>query len=437
MRALVMKEPYWDNGGRRLLRELTFLYLHRQGPGPNALSIAQLGRLLQETSKPLSRSRDSRSQPTEETARARYQRLRHFLFNLTDQPHSDDLLGQLFQLVVPWFDEARRHGELEDCGYIAEVQSRGWFDYFSAGRPPGTNAKESVYEAAAKKAAQVADMLAIGFGITSRDYSDASEHLTGKKRCEGSDPVARDQVGFLTYRYSTLPGNIIRTFTVVTPMSARFPFCWFQSFYRYGKSKLSRDSSGIVVKMGNAIYMFGILPPRDGVELMILPSAAAEAELLSGLVATANNEGTPLMGRVVLVRSGATRLQSLRANEQPGVLEYPIEQRQRLSKEVLWRIRNHVLFEIGQEIVWHGPNGDENITAHRMKGLVARLCKSAFSVTNGAFNPADHIHYPFNQALTTYNPAEQRPQPVDPGRTVLEGDGRRVRKGKKRKTTRR
>lgn len=250
-------------------------------------------------------------------------------------------------------------------------------------------------------------MLAIGFDIAPRDYAEASEFLTGQRRCAGPTPSETDKTGFLTYRYSTTPGNIIRTFTLVTPMSTEYPFCWFQNFYRYPERQLIRDCSGVVVKLGNAIYMLGMLPPHEGFKLLVLPCSAGQAGRLSGLIATANNGGTPLMARVGLERVEATRLQMLVPEQMPGILQYPVAKGARPDDEILWRIRNHIKFEVGGDIVLHAKSGREKITAARMKDIVEKRCRGMFTLGKVPFNPADHIHYPFNQALTLYSGDER------------------------------
>jgi hypothetical protein len=399
--------PYWDNGGRRLLRELTYLYLHRPGPGGTSPTITHLANLL---GPPETRRKaEDDASPKD---RARYQRLRNFLFNLTDAPHSV-LMNELFAIVVPWFAKQCRSGEFAKCGYLPQVESRGWFAYIKH-QPAASKATIDAFTAAADTAAELADMLAIGFDITVRDYEEASAHLTGHKRCSSGDPNAADQVGFVTYRYSSAPGNIIRTFTSVTPVSSRYPFCWFQNFYRYPERELVRDSSGVVVKLGNAIYMLGLLPPHDGIKLIILPYAAGTANLLSGLIATANNDGAPLMSRAVLRRAAASQPDQLSPNQQPGILRYPIPKSQVPPDDVLRRIRNHISFEIGNEIIWRGPKGFESVTADRMNEIVGKLCRGKFKLKGKAFNPAQHIHYPFNQALLMYDAEERKALSTDP-----------------------
>lgn len=344
-------------------------------------------------------------QAAEDGTRAgtRLRRLRNFLFNVTDQPHSDELLNEVFDLVVPWLDRERRvpKSELADTGYVGQIESRGWFDYFP--KPEGAAAAPADPDgAAAAMAGELAGALTLGFDIALRDFSDAALQLTGRKRCANAEPALTDKAGFVTYRYSTAAGNIIRTFTVVTPPSANFPFCWFRNFYRYGDRRLERDCSGIAVRMGHVIVLLGILPPRDGIKLMLLPTSAGQAGLLSGLIATADNAGAPLMARVALERVDATKLEDLPAQSRPGVLRYGSSASKRIGGEIVQRIRNHIAFEAGTEIVWHTPQGDVPVPAWQMSKEVERMCSGTFSRGGKPFNPAAHAHYPFNQALTMF-----------------------------------
>lgn len=332
--------PYWDNGGRRLLRELTYIYLHRPGPGAQPITISQLASRLDVISQP---SPIQQQDTPRGRTRARYQRLRHFLFNLTDAPHSDELMNRLFSLVVPWFHSQTRAGELAECSYLAQVQARRWFDYIPTTKArTDRNHPGSAAASAARFAAEIADMFAIGFDIGARDYEEATEQLTGLRRCRGPEPEQSDQVGFLTYRCSTTPGSIIRSFIRVTPVSSLYPFSWYESFYRYPERQLERDVGGIVVKLGNAIHLLGVVPPHDGVELAIIPCAAGEADLRSGLIASANNGGAPLMSRFVMQRVAARAPDQLKPRERMGILDHPIPANRLPSQEVLWRIRNHI-----------------------------------------------------------------------------------------------
>jgi hypothetical protein len=411
MMPVKVAAPYWDNGGRRLLRELTVLYMLRQGSGGVPLSPTALDALLWASAGSGSAKGRTRPREAEGTrSRAQYQQLRRFLFNQTGESQSDLLMDQLFQLVVPWFFHASRDGEMANCGYLAQAESRGWFRFVKTSKIGVRKTKLDEYAIAAGKAADIADVFALGFNISMRDYEEAGEYLTGRKRCRESEPSESDIAAFVTYRYSSSPGNVVRTFTVVTPPSSRYPFCWFQNFYRYSDRQLSRDCSGIAVKLGSAVYLFGTLPPHDGIKLIVLPYAAGKAQILSGLITTCNNNGAPLMSRVVLERSAVSRIEQLKKNEKPDILSYPIPKHLQPSREVLWRIRNHVKFEIGNEIEWRSSDGIERVTAQKMIDSVGKLCDGQFTLGDEPFNPADHIHYPFNQALLLYSAEERRSQ---------------------------
>ena len=396
--------PYWDAGGLRLLRELTFLFLHRRGRGVAPLAISGLVRALSGVDP------EAHSGRLTATERAREASLRRFLFNMTKQQkvHSRRLLDELFHLIVPWFAKEIEKSEMRKNGFIDQVRSRGWFELAAQRKARATGLGSRGMRRVLDEAGHVADMLALGFGVTDRDFAEASEHLTGREACAAPEPSPHDQVGFVTYRYSASAGNIIRTFTVVTPPSAAYPFCWFQNFYRYQDRKVARDSHGVVVRLGGNNWFLGILPPRDGIKVMIFPSAPGDAGLYSGLVASANNEGAPLMSRVVLERSSYSTVEQLPVDLMPSLLSFPLSEAERPRKEILERMRNHIEFRLGAEITHHSSSGDKMITATEMKKIVAEMCQGCFSLYGRSFNPAEHFHYPFNQALKFFSIEEIR-----------------------------
>jgi hypothetical protein len=95
-------------------------------------------------------------------------------------------------------------------------------------------------------------------------------------------------------------------------------------------------------------------------------------------------------------------------------MEYSSTRRGTLDDEIWWRIRNHITFKLGKEIEWHRAGKMETITAHRMKGLVEGALQGRFRLFGEGFNPADHYHYPFNQALMSFDTSEQVKQIIEP-----------------------
>lgn len=391
--------PVWEAGGVRLLREITYLFMHRRGKGHAPLSISELGKLLDEQAS------GAASRKGKVRGRAREARLRYFLFGLTEKPHSSELFSRIFHLVVPWFKLATQRGELRQCRYKTQVESRNWYAYLDEAPTPVEVSYDSE-GAGYNSAAQIADMLALGFDITDREFAEAAEVLTGRRDFVEGDATETDARGFVTFRYSTTAGNIIRSFLQVSPLTRRFPFCRYQHFYRYKDRDLERDTCGVAVRLGRAIYLIGMLPPREGFEVMVLPMHSGSASLLSGLVLTANNVGEALVSRVAMEKSSSV-FANVEAASAPALLRYPIRKKDMPSREVLLRIRNHIDFEVGDEIQYQGKQGVEMISARRMTELVKVACDGLFRLGGVDFNPADHFHYPFNHALTPYDSGER------------------------------
>jgi hypothetical protein len=393
-----MAATRWDDEGKRVLRELGFLYLFKAKPGPGAMTFAELARRVDDVRPP--EKRHSKSG-------ASYQGLRRFLFNQVRSPHSPELLDGLLRVVVTWLRDHQDDKELKQSPYLPLVERLGWLALVgkrTTKRKPAKAHEEE--DRIVESVAVLAEMLTTASGIDEHHFEDAAEKLVGRRRCSGEAATHEDKAGFLTYRYGATPGNLVRSFTVVAPPSERQRFCWFENFYRNKGTGYSRDCAGVAVQLRDGIYMLGLLGPRDGFKLMVLPSANASATILCGLVATSSGEGDPLMARVVLQRTNVTSLSKLPAELKPDAIAYPRSLTVLANEELKWRLRNHIAFEIGTEI--RTGRNRRSMTAGQMKAEVGELCEGRFFLNGEVFNPADHIHYPFNQSLMCYHPVERR-----------------------------
>ena len=386
----------WDEERSRALRELAYYFLYKSHKGDGGLTLTELTRELGFIQKP---ARNAKGPP--EVDRAAYAALRRYLFGHTRAIRNEAILEKLASTVIAWLkkEQGKKRGEAAGSHFVQLAESQAWFD-INVARRSGADATEA---RDASRAEVVADMMRNAFEASEQQFMRAAELLTGSGRCAGEVPAASDRKGFLMYRYATDTGNVVRTFTLVTPPSKRYPFCWFQNYYSYERMDFTRECCGVVVDLNNTIYMFGPLGRGDGVKMIVLRNVARKASIYSGLISTLSDTGVPLMSRVVLERTPATSLRAL-GKLKPTVLEYPASEIK--NAQIRRRLRNHIQFKIGTEILDKEKN--EYITADQMRVMVGDQYRSRLSLDGKPFNPADHIHYPFNQALMCFDPTTEK-----------------------------
>jgi hypothetical protein len=380
-----------DPDNTRFLRELTNFYLYRSKRSVKG------GRQILELAKELAAvavsMRELGADSIGEQGRL-YQSLRRFMFFETRAVREYHMLDSLFKVVMSWLSEHRNDGEIARSQFVYQAQKRGWFDRSRQGKvdSSGTQTDSSDFASAA------VDMFKIFFGTSDRDFENAARVLTGRLRCSGEDPKPEDRQGFITYRYSSRPGDIVRTFTVVTPPSDRYPYCYFKNFYSDDEGG-TKVSDGVAVRLENATYLLGRINQGEAIKLFVLPSVAQSSSLLMGLLCTVSADGQPLMSRVVLERS---KYSDSRASPEvrPCVISSSRAERD-VSAKIRHRLRNYIEFDIDRKI--YSIDQKSLISTSMMVELVGRMCEGKFKLGNISFNPASHDFYPFNQALLTYN----------------------------------
>jgi hypothetical protein len=382
-----MPEILWsDEDNLRTLREATFIYLYRTATHEGGAPLSDLAR------------RVSSGAGTGTIDQNTYQALRRFMFAETRGVRQGRLLEGLFQIVIRWFYENRNKGDVGRSHIVYSLQRRGWFSPFEA----SSRAKpdQSALPQVAEFAFSAVEMFSIFFGTSERDFEQAAKFLTGRARCAGLSPSDADRQGFVTYRYSAIPGRVVKTFTVVTPPSERMPYCTFRNFYQHQDIGLSKESIGVVVRLERGLYMLGRINDGEAIKLVVLPNAVQKSRFLNGLVVTTSDSGAPLVSRIVLERT------EKKHSDEIGPEVMPFERAMKvLDPRILRWLRNYTEFEMDKTIV--STDDNEPISVHRLVELVGRYCSGKFELNREPFNPADHRHYPFNQALLTYDPRER------------------------------
>jgi hypothetical protein len=243
------------------------------------------------------------------------------------------------------------------------------------------------------------------FQIDARAASRAAGlQLTGHETCRGDQPTSAELQGFETYRYSVLPGRVVRTFTLFTPPCGSWPFCSFENIYKNEQGRSAKHSSGIALKLEHGIYCIGRFhgakdKKTPGLKIIALPNQVWTDPILHGFIVTRDEGARLLVARTALKRSDAKALEE----GKPTVIPFE-EVSSTVDEDVVKRIRNTVGFEIGRLLYCNETH--RHIDADHMVEYVAELCQSRFTLDERPFNPASHSFYPFNQALVPYSGGE-------------------------------
>lgn len=392
----------WDDYENiRFLRELANFYLYKKGGNgglPLSLVAADLERRMASSGSKQRRGSSSNIR-REKERHAVYQRLRRYMFYETITVRDPRLLNALFEEVMEWLVANDEEGEVSRSHFISLARSRGWFDRL------GMKTRRSEHrptDEIDESAAAAADMFRVFFGTSHREFENAAMGLTGRTRCDDPEPGPNDSQGFITYRFSSRPGDIVKTFTLVTPPSEKHPYCSFQNFY-HSDDGVTKESRGVALRLDRATYMLGRINRGEAIKLFILPSVTAAAKLICGLVATISDSGTPLVSRVVMERT-LHKSPNASPEVRPTIVPHN-EVGGRVDPRIVRRLRNYTEFEMGREI--YSTTLKEHISTPIMVEMVSKLCDKQFTLQGASFNPASHEHYPFNQALLSFDVREK------------------------------
>jgi hypothetical protein len=394
--------PNWQNPAElRLLREVTFYYMLCNSDG-QGMNVAELLKSLrphfpEDIRQELDTSLESGKKPAGYDALDRFLHFEH----LHPRPGRNTLHDALFRHVVGWMFEHQADRKVRKSKFLVEIKDRApdWFP--ALGQTPEVADVRPAGDFDYELLPLFEEFFKIDASAASRA---AALQLTGLEKCRGNEPTTTERQGFETYRYSVLPGRVVKTFTLFTPPSGGWPFCSFENVYKSEQGRNVKHSSGIALKLEHGIYCIGRLHDANdkttpGLKIIALPSQVWTGSILHGFIVTRDEDARLLVARTALQRSDAKTLEE----GEPTVI--PFENvSSTVDEDVLKRIRNTIGFEVGRLI--YSNETQRHIDAKHMVELVAQLCHSRFTVSDRPFNPASHSFYPFNQALVPYSGGE-------------------------------
>jgi hypothetical protein len=213
--------------------------------------------------------------------------------------------------------------------------------------------------------------------------------------CKVDEATGRRQRQYWCYRYHSHPGWVVKSKLILKEPPADRLFPEFQCEFTHGGGA-RRQTAGWVLAMGRAVYFFGQIGDGAGLKMIAVPTFDdPEHKAYPGLILAMDEDGTPIAGRCVLVRtdddpsSGGGQILDERSSDDEG-LNYRAQ------------FQNRMKFTLDSEILFEGDPIDQGAMVH----MVRNLLKGKFTYKDGRpFNPADTIHYTFNVALRKYDAA--------------------------------
>lgn len=205
---------------------------------------------------------------------------------------------------------------------------------------------------------------------------------------DNNNPYSR----YLTYRYSTRPGVIQKSLTVIKNTNHDFPFLTFKNFFEYRGRR--RESSGILLPFGTHVAFIGSVDGGSAFKAMVLKRCQSPQNYHTGLLITSDPGGNPVAARFSML---GTNMNSHREIEK---FELNIEEAKNEDERITGDIRNKIPFLLDKKLL----NNGKLITQHSMVGLVDRIMSSntKYNIVDEAgasFNPASDDNYTFNSAL--------------------------------------
>ncbi len=247
------------------------------------------------------------------------------------------------------------------------------------------------------------------FGLSPRSYLKASRLCTGVSGLVDDEDRSAKSSFYSAYRYSSNVGQVVRSSICFRPATHSDPVCRFSNHLKLPDQSL-RKVDGVIALLGETLYAIGNRRDVAGLKFMALTAPGQSApNQFYGL--TLSKLNLAIAARLVLIKEDTQLLESDIYTLDSTHANFRDNKAFRTRVEPY--IRNHSEFKLSTKIqVREGPNRDwEDIDQRDMVSEVGRMSRDIFRVQSDIdptvfkrFNPADHKHYPFNQAITIRNP---------------------------------
>jgi len=197
---------------------------------------------------------------------------------------------------------------------------------------------------------------------------------------------------FITYRFSSAPGKIQKSLTIITKRKIGAPVTFTNAYKSDGGDRITR---GIVMPFGSQIVFAGNVD-GDAIKVMVMRKFRQPRDRYFGILITNEADGEIVSGRFSMIETEYTNHKEI-GKYLVTTDEIPSE-----HMDLVERIRNRVDFCL--EKTYYDKN-DEEIDEKDILSNTATLLreeKDIYYIENGQkkfYNPADRDSFTFNSAL--------------------------------------
>ncbi|WP_339713121.1 hypothetical protein [uncultured Sneathiella sp.] len=252
--------------------------------------------------------------------------------------------------------------------------------------------------------------------LASGPVEKATERFFGSAVLIGTQSENAEELFFETYRFSSTPGIIAKSFTVISPPNQKSRMTIFLNFFKTDDDKNPiRKTIGMALGLESGTYIFG--PSMDGkaFKTLVLNSVETNKPSISGGVITTDGDDTPVMGKMLLERiNNVTDSRQLGNKGRLEIGNYGYEEiKEELGAKKLNQLRNILDMTLEGQLMEVSSDGSDpkKINQATMVERTQEILnqglgeKDRFLVSEGEgktskpFNPASTEHYTFNSSI--------------------------------------
>jgi len=229
------------------------------------------------------------------------------------------------------------------------------------------------------------DLISVFLGVDNKLFADIESKLF-----IDSD---ESNIYFDSYRFSSTPGYVKKSFTVLHRPTEIIPLVRFANFIEH-KGRI-REARGVVVPFRNQLALIGHADKGKGIKLVVIEDTEGPQNEYHGLLNTIEPDGTPVAARILFSKSPHMN------HTDAGAREYKVTELSKLEIEKIESIRNRMWFTIEKELYSEkGEVLEQRDIVHMIDRYLHDGKKYKIVDKDGKpFNPAHHDYYTFNSAL--------------------------------------
>lgn len=274
------------------------------------------------------------------------------------------------------------------------------------------NLSRDIHDAIAnKRHNSVVGLMSSYFNVTEEETASAASHVTKFKTRLDRVATDDDRGFFYCYRFSEIPGRVVKTFHVFTPADAEYPYTRFQNFFGT-KQNAKRVSDGIVFELSGYICGLGrVGNPGSMLKILVLQKPDEDGNI-GGITLTSSNDGKSVIASRVLLKKAAP---GVFRHDKAGTGMIPVEQlvaTKELTLSDVKRIRNRIHYTLGGKVKSAEtddviPNLGALIQAHKDRCVGGLYLRTGLDgVDEGEVDFLNPKFIPFDGVLGEFNDHE-------------------------------